>query len=255
MALEFLRKVYKPSLTVGQVYCKPYGTAAALTAVGNVLELALDQSEDVQTQEDMTQLGGGTYNEVRRVKEVKMSAKLGDLNYINMTRSVFGTLSGIEAGTEEDEPFTVTSTGILLPLKHIAATQVVVKKGADKDTATPVSMEGNYMVKPEGIVLLDGAPGLTVDDKLWIDYSYGEYACVEALTTKAPELQFLFGGLNEADGGNPVVVDVWRASQSVTKKLTLINKSHGTLDIDGTVLKDPTKTGEGISPYYRVRMV
>ena len=30
MALEFLRKIYKPSLTVGQVYCKPYGSAAAI---------------------------------------------------------------------------------------------------------------------------------------------------------------------------------------------------------------------------------
>lgn len=255
MALETHKKVYKPSLMVGQLYAKPYGSAAPLTAIGNVLELGLDQAEDVQTQDDMTQLGGGTYNEVRRVKDVKMKAKLGDLNFVNLTRSAFGTLSGIAAGSVVAEPFTVSSTGVLLPLAHIAATQVVVKKGADKATATEVEMEGNYMVKPEGIVLLDGAPGIAADDKLWVDYSYGEYACIEALTTKAPELQFLFGGLNEADSGNPVVVDIWRASQSVTKTLALINKTHGSLDVEGTVLKDPTKTGVGISQFYRVRMV
>ena len=81
-------------------------------------------------------------------------------------------------------------------------------------------MAGNYVVKPEGIVLLAGASGITVADKLWVSYSYGEYAAIEALTTKAPELQLLFGGLNEADSGKPVIVDIWRASQGVTKALT-----------------------------------
>lgn len=255
MSLEFLKKIYKPSMTVGQVYAKPYGTSVALTAIGNVLELSLEHSEDVQKQDDMTQLGGGTYSEVRRVNDVKMKAKLGDLNFVNLTRNTFGTLAGIEAGTVVAEAFTVTTTGVLLPLIHIAPTQVVVKKGAAKDSAEAVPMEGNYMVKPEGIVLLDGAPGIAASDKLWIDYSYGEYACIEALTTKAPELQILFGGLNEADSGNAVIVDIWRTSQSVTKALSMINKTHGSLDVEGTVLKDPTKMGAGISPYYRVRMV
>jgi len=255
MALEFLRKIYKPSLTVGQLYATPYSSPAPMTAIGNVLELSIEQTEDVQTQEDMTQMGGGAHSEVRRVKDVKIKAKLGDLNFINLTRSTFGTLAGIEAGTVAGEAFTVTSTGVLLPLDHIAPTQVIVKKGADQATAQPVAMAGNYLVKPEGIVLLDGAPGIAKDDKLWIDYSYGEYACIEALTTKAPELQFLFGGLNEADSGNPVIVDIWRTSQSVTKALALINKSHNTLDVEGTVLKDPTKQAANTSQYYRVRMV
>lgn len=255
MALEFLKKIYKPTMTVGQVYARAYGTAAPLTAIGNVLELSLEHSEDVQKQDDMTQLGGGTYAEVRRVNEVKVKMKLSDLNFVNLTRATLGTLSGIEAGTVEGEAHTATSLGVLLPLAHIAPTAVVVKKGTDKSSAQAVAMEGNYIVKPEGIVLLDGAPGIAADDKLWIDYSYGEYACVEALTSKAVELQLLFGGLNEGDAGKPSIVDIWRCSQGVTKSLTLINKGFGALDIEGTVLKDPTKTGIGISTYYRTRMV
>ena len=254
MPLEILKKVYKPTLTVGQVYAKPYGSTAPLTAIGNVLELSLEHSEDVKKQDDMTQLGGGTYAEVRRVNEVKIKMKISDLNVVNLARATLGTMSGIEAGTVEGEEFTVSALGVLLPLLHIAPTSVVVKKGATKQDAQAVAMEGNYVVKPEGIVLLSGAPGLTADDKLWVDYSYGEYACVEALTTKAPELQFLFGGLNEGADGDPVIVDIWRASQGVTKALTLINKDFGALDVEGTVLKDPSKSGTGISQYYRTRM-
>ncbi|GKS97032.1 hypothetical protein [Acidovorax sp. SUPP2825] len=254
MAVDVIKKIYRPAMTVGQVYAKPYGSAAAPMPVGNVLELGLEHTEDVQRQDDMTQLGGGTHAEVRRVTEVKVNMKIADLNVVNLARASLGTVAAIEAGEVEDEPFVATGLGILLPLLHIDPTAVVVKKGATAGAATPVAMAGNYLVKSEGIVLLDGAPGITVADKLWVSYSYGAYAAIEALTTKTPELQLLFGGLNEADSGKPVVVDIWRASQGITKTLALINKGFGALDVEGTVLQDPTKTGAGVSKYYRTRL-
>ncbi|MBF9263606.1 hypothetical protein [Paracidovorax cattleyae] len=254
MAVEVIKKIYKPSMTVGQVYAAPYGSTGMLTPVGNVLELALEHAEDVQRQEDMTALGGGTHAEVRRVTEVKISMKLADLNVVNLARASLGTVAGIEAGTVANEPLTVAGLGRLLPLQHIDPTALTIKKGATEAAATPVDMAGNYLVKPEGIYVLDGATGIAPADKLWVSYSYGAYAAIEALTTKTPELQLLFGGLNEADSGKPTVVDIWRASQGITKTLTLINKGFGALDVEGTVLQDPTRVGTGISKYYRTRL-
>ena len=34
----------------------------------------------------------------------------------------------------------------------------------------------------------------------------------------------------------------------------LINKGFGALDVSGTVLMDPTKSGVGVSSYYKVSM-
>lgn len=254
MPIEVLSKVYKPMMTVGQVYARAYGSAAHPAPVGNVLELALEHAEDVQKQDDMTALGGGTHAEVRRVTDVKVTMKLADLNVVNLARAALGTVAGIEAGAVVDEPFTVGALGTLLPLLHIAPTAVVVKKGATAGAATAVDMAGNYEVRAEGILLLAGAPGIAVADKLWVSYSFGDYAAIEALTTKAVELELLFGGLNEADSGKPVTVNIWRCSQGVTKQLSLLNNGFGTLDVEGTVLQDPTKTGAGISKYYRTRM-
>jgi hypothetical protein len=253
MAIEVTKQIYKPSMTVGQVYARAYGSSALPMPVGNVLELALEHSEDVQTQEDMTRLGGGTHAEVRRVKEVKLKAKLADLNVVNLARSVLGTAAAIDAGTVVDEPHVATLGG-LLPLEHIAPTSVVVKKGPDALTATAVGMAGNYEPRTEGVFLQPEAADITAADKLWVSYSYGAYAAIEALTTKAVELELIFGGMNEADNGNPVVVNVFRTSQGVTKTLALISKGFNALDVEGTVLMDPTKTGTGISRYYRHRM-
>lgn len=328
MAVEVLKKIYKPSMTVGQVYARPYGATTPPMPVGNVLELGLEHTEDVQRQDDMTVLGGGTHAEVRRVTEVKVKMKLADLNVVNLARATLGTVAGIEAGTVANE-LHAAALGGLLPLAHITPTAVTVTKPggtanvADEEhanvdkgdlvvlahanpsavtvkvgatlgaattvaaadnytvqatgiqvlagaadipdastlwvtythpTGTVVPMAGNYLVMPEGLVVLENAANIIAGDTLSVSYSYGAYAAIEALTTKAPELELLFGGLNEADSGKPAVVNVWRASQGVTKALSLINKGFGSLDVEGSVLQDPTKTGAGISKYYRQRM-
>ena len=250
---DILKQIYKPSMTVGQVYAKVYGSAALPLPIGNVLELGVEHSEDVQTQADMTAPGGGIHAEVRRVTEVKLTAKLADLNVVNMSRAIFGTASATTAGTATDEGHTATLGG-LIRLAHIQPTAVTIKEGATSGAATAVTMAGNYEVRPEGIYILPDAADITDSDKLWVTYTYGAYAVIEALTTKSVELQLIFGGLNEADGGKPVVVDIFRASQGITKNLALINKGFGALDIEGSILIDPTKTGTGISRYYKTSM-
>lgn len=255
MAVEVLSKIYKPAALVGQVYARPYGSLMLPVPIGNVLELTLEHKEEVQKQEDMTRLGGGTHAEMRRVTEATIKMKLADLNVPNLARASLGIAEGVDAGNATDEPFIVSALGTLLPLDHIDPTSVVLKKGATAGTATPVSMAANYEPRAEGIYLLETAADVAVNDKLWVSYSYGEYAVIEALTTKANELELLYGGMNEADSGKPMVVNVWRASQGVTKSLALINsKGFGALDVEGSVLKDPTKTGQGISQYYRTRV-
>lgn len=253
MALEILTQIYRPSMNVGQVYAKPYGAASLPVPIGNVLELSLEHTEDVQKQDDMTALGGGVHAETRRVTEVKIKLKLADLNVVNLARAVLGTVTGVASGTVTDEPHEATLGG-LVRLAHIQPTTVVVKKGATAGAATEVTAAGNYEVRPEGIYLLIAAPGLVNGDKLWVSYAYGDYAAIEALTTKSVELAMTFGGLNEAGSGKPTVVDLFRCSQGVTKSLALINKGFGALDVEGSVLIDPTKTGVGISRYYKTSM-
>ena len=145
--------------------------------------------------------------------------------------------------------------GGLLRLAHISPTALTLKKGTDKATATAFTNTAEYEVRPEGVFIFADATELQEGDKLWASYTYGEYAQIEAITTKAPELELTFGGLNEADSGNAMLVEVWRASQGITKQLTLLGKGFGALDVEGSVMQDPRRTGTGISKYYRSTMV
>lgn len=253
MAVELVKKIYRPSMSVGEVYARPYGATTLPVPIGNVLELGLEHTEDVQQQEDMSRLGGGVHAEVRRVKEIKTKMKLADLNVVNLARAVLGTVQAVAAGNVADAPYTANLGG-LVRLAHIGPTDLTVKKGATVGAATPVAAAGNFEVRPEGVYLLPEAAGITEGDKLWITYDYGAYAAIEAITTKAVELELTFGGLNEADGGKPTVVEIFRCSQGVTKALALINKGFGALDVEGSVLMDSTKTGVGVSRYYKTSL-
>ena len=248
-ATEIIKRTYAPSALVGKIYAAPYGGAAPLTPIGNVLEASTEQSEDMEKQDDMTLLGGGTHAEIRRVTGVKFSAKIADLNVVNLTRALLGTVAEQATGAVTDAPYTAHLGG-LIPLPHASVSALVVKKGAVTVAAT------NYELRPEGIWIPDDAAGITEADPLLVSYTYADQVVIEALTTKAAELTLRFGGLNEVDGGKPVVTDMWRVSQGVTKQLAhIISKGFGKLEVEGSLMKDPTKTGAGISQYMRTTLV
>lgn len=248
-AQEIIKKTYRPTARVGKFYAAVYGSAA-LVPIGNVLEASTEQTESVEKQDDMTALGGGTHAELRRVTGVMFKAKLADINIVNLARATRGTVAPEDAGTVTDAPY-VATLGTLIPLPHTGVTGLTVKKGATAGAATAVAAS-NYELRPEGLWIQEDAAGIVNADNLWLSYSHADQVVIQTLTSQAPELYIRFAGLNEVDSGKPSVVDMWRVSQGVAKQLALIQKGFTTLDIEGEVLKDPNKTGIGISPYMQI---
>lgn len=248
-ATDISKRVYRPSALVGQVYAAVYGSNAPPVPIGNVLELEVEYKEDVQKQEDMTRLGGGTHAEIRRVTDVGFKAKLADLNVTNLARAVLGTVDPQNAGQVTDKEYTVKK-GSLIALPHVSVSGLTVKKSGQAVTAA-----GNYELRPEGLWIFDAATGVADDDAISVSYSYADQVVIEHLTAKTAELYLRFGGLNEADSGKPEVVDMWRVSQGVTKQLTLLKKGFGAIDVEGTLLQDPNREGVGISRFMRTTLV
>ena len=44
MAVELVKKIYRPSMSVGEVYARPYGATTLPVPIGNVLELGLERT-------------------------------------------------------------------------------------------------------------------------------------------------------------------------------------------------------------------
>ena len=242
-------QIYRPTMRSGQVYARLAGSAAPMQSIGGIEVLELAVSEDTKKQGDFSRAGGGTRAQVKRVTGVTMKATLQDINPLNLARAAFGEATEVGAGTVTSEAV-VGYKGGLIPLARINPTAVTVKKGAAVVVAAT-----NYEVRPEGIFVLDNAATIVNGDALTVDYSYGAYDVVQALTTAAPILEMRYAGVNEAMSSAASVVDLFRVQLGAPKSFSLIDKDFATLEIEGEVLLDSTKTGAGVSKYYRVQMV
>ena len=241
-------RIFRPMLNSGQVYARLAGTKTAMAEIGGVAELKLSINEDIKKQGDFAHTGGGTRAQVNRIKDVGLEAKLQDLNLVNLARAVFGTSSQVLSGTVVAEAV-VAHKGGLIRLANPTPTAVVVKKAAVVIPAT-----GNYEVRPEGIFVLENAVGIVDADALTVDYAFGGYDVVQALTIAAPTLEMVFGGLNEADDGKAVVVEIFKVKMGAASGLNLITTDFAELDVKGEVLADPTKSGAGISRFFKTSM-
>lgn len=245
MAIE---QVYKPYLGAGQVYARAEGVAAALAAIGNVSELKLSIDEESKELTDYTHGGGGTYAEVKRIKGVTITATLHDLNKTNLARALYGDAAVVTGGTVTDEAHTAYQGG-LIRLAHPQPTGVIV---TSDDGLTTYVADTDYEVRPEGVFILGGA--IADGTPVKINYAYAGYDVVQALTRSGLVLEMSFGGVNEADSGKPVVVDLYRVSLGAAKEISLIGDDFASLQLEGKLLVDTTKTGAGLSRFAKISM-
>ena len=63
-----------------------------------------------------------------------------------------------------------------------------------------------------------------------------------------------FEGLNEAKDGRAVNVSAYRGKFGAAQALDLIKNDFSTVDVKGTLLRDNTKVGTGISKFFKVKL-
>lgn len=242
--------VYYPYLGAGKIYARVAGAAAGLIELGNASELTLAVKEDKKKLQDFSKPGGGTYASVSRIDTVTAQMKLNDLNKTNVARAVFGTESAVEGDTVTGEVVTAYK-GALVPFAHINPSTVVV---TDSTTPSTVYAENtDYEVRAGGIYIIPTG-AITNAQLLKVDYVFLDYDKVEAMTSGALTLELHFEGLNEANSGKPVILDIYRAQLSPTKALSLLGDKFSDLDVEAEVLKDASKVGVGISQYFRAKL-
>ena len=234
----------------GKIYMREVGASTGLIPVGNASVCNLAISEDTKELPDYTKPGGGTYNEMRRVKAAEFNATLHDLSATNLARVQFGDVSSVTGATLSTPESVTAKLGALVEFVHPSATAVVVK---DQTDATTYVEGTDYELSAAGITCLTGG-GITQDQVLHVTYTYPDYDIVEALRNSSKEYEVLFEGLNEARSGKAVLVKLHRVKIGAADSLDLIGDNYAGLKVSGKLLKDTTKTGN-FSQYFREMVV
>jgi len=234
----------------GKVWLREIGGSGGLTQVGNCSALSLAVTEDTKELKDFTQPGGGTYNEVRRISAVEMSATMHDLSAANLARALYGAATTEASATVTDEAHADIVIGALVPTLFLPSSITTVKKGA-----TALTLNSDYTVEPSGIVpLAGGANALVAGDDLLITYAKAAQDVVQALVNSGKEYELLFDGLNEARSGKRTRVRAHRVKIGALASLSLIGEEYAAMEVAGKLLKDTSITGAGISQYAKIEI-
>lgn len=132
----------------GKVYIKEFGAAAGLKEVGNCNSLQFAVTEDVKSQLDHTQPGGGTYNEVRRIQAVEATVQMADLSPENFARAFLGASNAIVAAPVSGEVLTSYQDSFLpfayVPDSAVAPTVVPTNASASARANSQAYVQGDY---------------------------------------------------------------------------------------------------------------
>lgn len=244
-----MTEVNQSYIGVGKVHLRLAGTTGAFRHVGNCSVLTLKQELDVKRQKDYTRLGGGTLKKVERIDAVNADITLLSFNAENMALATAGSTTAVAGATITDE-IVKGYTGSLVRLAHPPSAITTVTNAGG---AITYDAGDDYELSPGGLWILEGS-SIVDAANLEVTYTHAAYDRVEAATATSKVMEVVFEGLNEAESGRAMVVDVWRLSMPAASELALIGDDMGELKFAAEVLKDASKGG-GVSAYFRAQMV
>lgn len=234
----------------GKIYLRSTSGGGAMP-IGNCSALTLAVETNSVTQPNYQEPGGGVANELQRVSNVNMSMTMLEFRPKNLEVALRGTVAEVTTGTVTDERHDAYANG-LIAFDHAPDKGETITVTLDPDGTPSVLAAGtDYEVTGAGVVMLD-SENYTDGDEVGIDYTKVPGSVVEAMTGSGDEYELIFDGMNEAETDKAVVVRVHRVKWSPTSGLGFISEDFGELPLEGSVLVDSTKTGAGVSKYFKV---
>lgn len=236
----------------GSIYIGPKGSKS-LRKVGNASSLEIQAEQDEQRQTDYTSAGGGAANIVQRISSVSASMTMLELSPENLALALRGEESEKSGSDSTTETISEAKPGTFVPLDNIPDTDESITVTSKSDD-TELTEGKDYIVERAGIWLMEDPENLSEDDELEVSYTPALSSVIQALISTGEEYRLFFNGLNEAQSGRTVAVDIHRVKFSPAESLPFIGDEFGEVQVSGESLKDPDIEDSGTSPYFKVHM-
>ena len=232
----------------GTIYIGPYADDSKRRPWGNCSRLDLTFETDDKDLLDYTSAGGGKANRIQRITGVNAQITAHDLSALNVADMVQGASVAVAAGTVVDEAHVAYQGGLVrLAFNPDTAVPLVVTSGGGNTTHT---LGTDYTETTAGPLIVVGG-GIADSTAIEVDYTKKAGDAVEALTATGQEFKLTFVGLNEAQSGRAVVVDIHRWKPGPADTLGFLGDDFAAPNITGECLSDPLIVAAGKSKFFK----
>jgi hypothetical protein len=226
------------------------GNPQAMRWVGNCPNLEIGyETENLEHKESFS---GQALTDLKisKGKSSTLAFTLEDFKKENLALALFGTavaVAGASAITGETLGGTPDITVLGVGQVYKAAKRngtLVTLKDSTSGTAKTLVKDVNYTIEPNSmtIELIDVTTGGAYTGPLKLDYTPGASTEIGMFNAAETEYFLRFVGMNQADNGKIVTVDLYKVSLNPTKALQLITEELSQLELDGAALIDVLKS-------------
>lgn len=224
-------------------------------SLGNCNQLDIAFNENKLEQKDYEEAGGSTVNTVSNVDSIVATVSALSLHAENVKLALRGlvTQNSADAVTDEFKPAFPGSF-----VKFDAPFDKTVAPVITNEDGTETFVEGrDYTLKNAGIVILTGTDATITDPNTTISISYtkAKSTTVHGLMEVAKDYEIIFDGLNEAESGKPVSIEMYKVKFNYTQALAIISDDFSALPMTFDVLKDETITSSEKSKFLSITQV
>ncbi len=236
----------------GPVYLENLNASEGLLPIGEVSKLELAIETDKKELASHVQSGGGLADVVSRIKGVNISMDINSLSPENIAMALYGSVTAAASGVVVDEPHDAYPGALVSFVSPPDLAVPPVVKNTAGDTTYVVG--DDYELSPAGIKIKVGG-AISAKTGIKVGYTSLAHDVIQMLTNSGDSYRLVFEGLNEARGDKPVSVELFKSKFDPTSGLGLIADDFGTLSLSGSVLKDTSKVGAGLSKFAKISMV
>lgn len=241
----------------GKVYVGPVSAGSLTDAkrdIGNVGELTLTIESEEKSLMNYRTPGGGEANSIDRITGVNGAITMYDWDIANLSMAIFGSTTAVTAGAVTNEAH-VAYTGGLVRLNFAPDTSTTITVTNTAGTVTYVSTGStpDYNITKGGVEITTGG-SIADGSDIHVDYTKDAGNVANALVTQSTEYAVTVVGLNEAQSGKAVIIDLYRVKFSPVENLNFISDEYGELSLSFSVIQDTT-LAEATGQYFKIEQV
>lgn len=232
----------------GKVYSRVKGSGSgAWRWWGDVSELTLSATENVLRHQEHYSGNMKTVRSIRISGETTLTATLFQIDNQNLAQIVRGTITDIPAGTVASETLGTVAAGDIFLLENgfnVSNLEITDSAGA------PVTIDpAHYDLDARtGRIEFLNLPTTAPTMPLKASYEYAGASGVVLFNSTVQDIEVRYEGVNLAEGGAPVIVELYRVSPGALQSLSLIasdTSALASMPWTADVLADTSKPSTG----------
>lgn len=178
-------------------------------------------------------------------KKVSVKLTLEDFTLVNLARALYGEVVSITGASVTNEVIPTVAVGDFVKLEYGQVSSLVVQDSTGSPVTLTLGTHYEITDAKQGIIKFLNITSGSVVQPFNADYTYASTSKLKTFTQARKDYWVRFAGVNTADEGKAVIIDIYKMQLNPASNLSVINDAVAQLALTGGALYDDLRPSTG----------